>query len=155
MKNKLNNLFYNISFLTIKSSGLWENRNSSNHSVVNSAGSHLDLEESINSPVVVPRVSAKPIGLIGKIICSPSNNLDGVSSNCSDIGAWSINSTFVIHEVTVNGEGSLNWSVGHDLLLNVGDSSDRVSTESIVQVFLVGVGSVGRLAALDARGSRV
>jgi len=136
-----------------KSLSCWELGDSSNHSVVNSAGPHLDLEESIQSPVVVPRVSNEPI--VNFILHSPSNNLNGVSSNWSGIGAWSINSALVVHEVIINSEGSLNWSISHDLLLNVGDSSDRVSTESIVQVILVGFGSVRRLAGPHTSRSRV
>ena len=80
--------------------------------------SSSNSEESLISPVLVPAVGNEPVR--GSAFDSPSDDLDGVSSEGGS-GSVVIDSTLVGGEVTVDGEGSLNWSVGHDFGLDLGD----------------------------------
>lgn len=108
----------------------------SNHSVVDSGVSLLDLEESVVTPLVVPGVSAQPVW--STVLNSPSNDLDGMSSKGSSSGVL-VDSRLVGQEVLVDGEGSLDGSVSEDLLLDLFNSSDRVRALSEVLVVVVGV----------------
>jgi len=123
----------------------------SNHSVVDSAGSLLDLEESGHSPLGVPRVGAQPVR--DTAFSSPSDDLDGVSSEGSS-GGVDVNSTGVGQEVLVDGEGSLDGSVGEDLVLNLLNSGDGVGLGSEVEVRVVRSG-VSSNASLGASGGGV
>ncbi|GMT10917.1 hypothetical protein PFISCL1PPCAC_2214, partial [Pristionchus fissidentatus] len=102
-----------------------------------------DAEESLLSPLNVPRVGNEPVG--GSVLNSPSDDLDCVSSeNLS--GDVLVDSSGVLVEVLVDGECSLDGSVVEDLLLDgidlLLDGVRRLSLELVVVVAL-GVGGVG------------
>ena len=80
--------------------------------------SSSDLEVSLISPSFVPAVSNQPVRRTW--FNSPSNDFDSVASQS---WAWSVvvNSALVGQEIVVDGEGSLNGTVGHDFGLDLGD----------------------------------
>lgn len=112
-------------------------------------GAPLDLEESLVSPVLVPAVGNEPV--VKTSFSSPSEDLDGVASEgcAADVV---VDTTLVGKEVVVDGEGSLNWAMGLDLALDLGDIvRETVNARGFVDVIGVG-GAETRLAALDALG---
>lgn len=95
----------------------------------------LDLEESVVTPLVVPGVSAQPVW--STVFNSPSDDLDGMSSEGSSGGVL-VDSRLVGQEILIDGEGSLDGSVGEDLLLDLFNSSNRVRALSEVLVIVIG-----------------
>jgi hypothetical protein len=105
------------------------------HLVVDSAVALKNLESTLISPGVVPGVNAEPVVLV--ILDAPSNALDGVAS-LGGTGHVLVNTGLVGEEIFVDGEGSGDWSVGHDLGLDVFDTLDGVAggTEVLVASIL-------------------
>lgn len=113
---------------------------SSDNGVLNSAlvGSTDDTEISVLSPVDVPWVGNKPVW--SSVVSSPSKNSDGMSSEFLSSGV-NVDSGLVLVEVLVDSECGLDWSVGNDFSLDLGDLlSDGVSGAS--EVLVSGVGNV-------------
>jgi hypothetical protein len=107
-------------------------------------GSLLDLEVTVVTPGLIPRVSNQPE--VDSILSSVTEGLDGVSSEeiSSSVG---VNSSLVGKEVLIDREGNLNWSVGGNLALHLGNSGDRVGRLTVVLV--TGVRSTVRALALS------
>lgn len=93
----------------------------SNDSVVDSAVSLFNFEESLVTPLIVPRVGAQPI--VESSFNSPSDDLNSVSSQSSS-GSVYIDSGLIGQEVFIDGERGFNRSVSKDLLLDVLYSSN-------------------------------
>ena len=81
--------------------------------------SSFDSEISVVSPTLVPWVSNQPVR--HAVLNSPSDDFNGMSSQSRSSGMM-INSCFVGQEVGINGESSLNWTVGHDFSLDLFDA---------------------------------
>jgi len=62
-----------------------------------------------------------------------------------------VNTTLVVEEIFIDGEGSLDGSVGEDLLLDVLDSSNAVSGDTLSKVGVVVAGELA-VALNRARG---
>lgn len=108
-----------------------------------------DLEESLVSPIFVPGVSDKPVW--GSVFSSPSEHLDGVSSEHGSGGVL-VDSALVAEEIFIDVESDFDGSVGHDFGLDGLDGgSDGVGRLGEVLVVFV-LGGVGLGALLGARG---
>ena len=84
--------------------------------VFDSAFSLLDLEESLHSPWWAPGVSTEPVG--GTVFSSVTKDLDGVTT--SNIGGcWGVDTWLIVEEVSVDGEGTFNWTVGNNFRLDL------------------------------------
>ena len=77
---------------------------------VDTAVTLLDLEETLVSPRVAPRVSAEPVVKAGGAIMTPSDRLDGVTSSLT-ASLVIVDTALVVEEVFVDGESSLHWTV--------------------------------------------
>lgn len=97
--------------------------------------SSSDLEEALVSPALIPAVGNQPVR--SAAFNTPANNLDSVSSQ-SRSSSVVINSALVGQEVVVDGEGSLNWTMGHDFSLDLcdlgGDTVDGIGNPSVLVV---------------------
>jgi len=100
-------------------------------SVVNSALSPGDSEESTFSPLGSPGVSTEPV--VESVFLTPTEDLDGVSTSHSTGGVL-IDSTFVLEEILIDGESSFHWSVAEDFGLDLrwgGGFDDGTSSASV------------------------
>lgn len=107
--------------------------------------SSSDLEEALVTPALVPAVGDQPVR--SAVLDSPADDLDGVASK-SRSRSVVINSTLVGQEVVVDGEGSFNGTVSHDLSLDLGDIG-RNAVDGLSEPSVLGVGSG---VAIDAGG---
>ena len=82
--------------------------------------SEFNSEESILSPFRSPRVLGNPV--FSSVFNSPSDNLDGMSSESISVGLL-IDSILVVHEVLVDHESSLDGSVLEDFGLDLSRAS--------------------------------
>ena len=78
-----------------------------------------DLEVAVVSPVGVPAVGDEPVG--SAALGAPAENSDGVAALCGS-GAVLVDAGVIVEQIFVDGEGSLDGSVRHDLFL---DGLDR------------------------------
>jgi len=99
----------------------------------------LDVEVSIKTPSGSPWVLADPV--VSMVVFGPSNNHNCMTS-CFGVRVLWVNSVFVTEEVLVNCESSLDWTVGHDFLL------DSRSSREFVEI--TDLDSVGVLAVVTA-----
>jgi len=93
------------------------------HLEVDSTVSHQDLEGSLVSPGVVPRVHTEPVVLT--VLGSPSNGLNGVTSKGRS-SLVRVDSRLVGKEVLVDSESSGDSSISLDILLDVRNTTDIV-----------------------------
>lgn len=113
-----------------------------------------DLEVSVVSPVAVPAVGGQPV--LGSLFDAPAEYANGMTAK-SLAGDVLVNAFLVLHEVLVDGERSLNRSVGRNLQLDfVLVALDRVRAlaEMLVSLevdLVVGVGAF--VLALRRRSS--
>lgn len=128
MEISLKNYFKKVPIAAlVVTSQVW---NSGNSRVLDSTlvESTNDTEVSLLSPGDVPRVGDKPVW--GSVVDSPSEDLDGVSSEGGSGGVY-VHSSGVLVEVLVDGEGNLDWSVRKNLGLDLLDLlSDGVGGRS-------------------------
>ena len=74
-----------------------------------------DFECSMITPVTVPWIVNEPIVHI--VLSSPSNDLNGMTTKCLAFHVL-INARFICWEIFIDSEGSFNWTICHDFLLN-------------------------------------
>jgi len=129
----------------------------SNDAILNTAlvSAAADLEETAVSPVSVPGVGNPPV--VSAVISAPAQDLDGMATELLTRDVL-VNAGLVGHEVLVDGEGSLNGTVGHDLSLDgrdVGGNRVRAGTEVLVlrerSVVLASLGALGGVLDITAR----
>eukprot|EP00043_Microstomoeca_roanoka_P028209 m.17250 g.17250 ORF g.17250 m.17250 type:complete len:362 (+) comp8245_c0_seq1:165-1250(+) len=106
-----------------------------------------DLEETIVSPVVVPAVGNNPV--VGTTLNAPAENLDGMTTK-SLARSVDVDTRLVGEEVAVDGEGTLDRAVGHNLSGNLVNTADTVGAAA--KVLVVGVGDVVVLLARALAG---
>jgi hypothetical protein len=102
-----------------------------------------NLEETIVTPVGVPRVSHPPVRSV--VLLTPTENLDGVTTEflARDV---LVHTGLVAQEVLVHGVRSLNGTVGEDLILDgilIGGHSVAGGSEVLVSDPVGGVGASG------------
>lgn len=118
------------------------------HLVVDATVALQDLEKTLVTPGVVPRVDTEPVVLT--VLSTPANRLDGVTSELLASGV-AVDTRLVGREVLVDGEGRGDGTVLLDLSLDVLDTIDGVAAVS--GVLVVGVGAVLVIdASLGASG---
>ena len=125
-------------------------RKTTNDITFNSALTHLDTEESILTPVLVPAVSNLPV--LNTIFHTPTHQLHSMTSQ-SLASNLLVDSTLVSHEILVNVKGHLHRSVRHQLSLDLIDATDIVRLLEHVLIPRV-LDRVSILALSDALGSR-
>lgn len=81
-------------------------------------GSAQDLEISIVSPVGVPRVGDQPVG--SSSLHSPAQDANGMSSKHLSCHVL-VHSRLVVDQILVHSECALHGSIGHDLVLDLGN----------------------------------
>jgi len=109
---------------------------------IDSGFSESNFESSVISPKFIPGVVNDPV------ISSISNDFNGMSSEgiSRDV---SVDSSFVVEEVFVDGEGSGDGSVGDEVLFDVIDGAESVGRGGLVFVVViadVASGSAGLVA---------
>merc|ERR1712151_466469 len=93
-------------------------------------GASLDLEETQIAPSGGPAVGNKPIVSTG--LGAPADHLDGVATLwLCFVTVLLVDTRFVGHEALVHQKCNLDWPVGHDLLLHIRNTFDRVGTCSL------------------------
>lgn len=99
-------------------------------------GTSQDLEETLISPSLIPRVGAQPV--LNSILDTPTKDLDGVTTQLVS-GNVLVNTTLVVKEIFIYGESTLNWTVGgnfgHDLLFVGRDGISRSGSDFVGVVF--------------------
>jgi len=86
-------------------------------SIVNSALSPGNSEESTFSPAGTPGVGTEPV--VDSVFLTPTEDFDGVTTSHSTGGVL-INTTLVLEEVLIDGESSFHGSVVVDFGLDLG-----------------------------------
>ena len=104
------------------------------HLVVDATVAHLDLEETLVTPGVVPGIHAEPVILA--VLRAPTDSLDGVTTK-SGASSVLVNTRLVGQEVFVDGEGGSDSTVLLDVSLDSIDATDAVAAVSKVLVGLV------------------
>jgi len=107
---------------------------------------HAHPEVTVETPRGTPRVSNNPVG--SGTSHSPADDLDGVTTE-SVSSSVDVDTGVVGHEVGVDEETSLDWTVGVDLLLDGLDVSE--GAVSVGVVFLPGTRSGARAVARTLR----
>jgi len=103
-----------------------------------------DAEETVLSPIVIPAVGDQPVGKVGSLIDTPTDDLDSMTTELSASGVL-VDTASVSLEVGIHSESSLNRTIGHDLLLDLGDiRADGVRGGEDMLILSVGSG-VGRV----------
>jgi len=102
-------------------------------------------EETVISPVGVPRVSDNPIGCAA--VNAPTKDLDGVSTNVLASGV-AIDARLVGEEILINIEGSLDGSILHDFSLDLRNAANRVGRFALVAILRIGGARPGLVGAL-------
>jgi len=77
-----------------------------------------DQEIAFITPVLVPRVGNDPVRCAG--LSPPAKNFDGMTTQHLSRLVL-VYSGFVGEEISVDGEGSLDWTMGHNLSLDLAD----------------------------------
>lgn len=90
---------------------------------------HAHPEVTIKTPASSPRVGNNPVW--SRSLLTPTNNFDSVTTELSTSG-MNINTRFIIHEIRVDGESSLDWTVGIDFLLDRGFISESAVALSMI-----------------------
>lgn len=109
------------------------------------------LEQTLLTPIFIPRVSNKPIGSV--IFSTPTNNLDRVTTFIFQLRVSDINTTAISEEIGRDLERSLNRTVLQNFSLDSFDTAgNRVSLRSVTNISSVSR-SVVRIALLDTLGS--
>jgi hypothetical protein len=80
-------------------------------------GTSENFEESLGSPIFIPRVGQQPV--FNSVFNTPSHQFDGVSSQ-EVSGFVLIDTVSVRQEVLIDGEGGFDWAVGHEFGLDGG-----------------------------------
>ena len=120
------------------------------HLSVDTASTLLDLEGTTITPGLVPGVDAKPVFEAGIFIGSPTDDLDGVTTEGSNSGIWlDVDTRLVGEEVLIDGEGSSDSTVSLDILLDVANSTETIAGAGRVLVISVNSGLIIR-ASLGA-----
>lgn len=94
-----------------------------------------DLEVSLVSPSLVPRVGDQPVVL--SVLSTVSDGLNSVSSE-EATSLVDVDSRLVGEEIFIDRKGDFDWSIGGNFGFHLGNSSDRVSILSMVLVLHVG-----------------
>ena len=114
------------------------------HLSVDTAGTHLDLEKTLVTPGVVPGVDAKPVVLTRVCISTPTDGLDGVTTE-SISSFMLVDTGGVGEEIFIDGEGSSDGTVLSDIGLDVLNSTESIAGSS--GVLVIRVNSVGVIRA--------
>ena len=110
-------------------------------------GSTEDEEVAVHTPGVVPGVSDLPVG--GSVKSSPSDNADSVTSE-EVAGLASVDTGLVGGEISVDVEGNLEGTTGHELALVGLSAADTVGGGT--EVLGGGGGSVSVAVSLASGG---
>merc|ERR1712217_666446 len=94
---------------------------------VDAAFTEGDLEQSLVSPRVIPRVGDEPV--LFTILDTPSNDLHSVASEGLSRGML-VDTGLVVREIGIHGEGSGHGTILHQILLDISGVSESVSTVS-------------------------
>ena len=120
------------------------------HLSVDTAITLLDLEGTTITPGLVPGVDAKPVIEAGIFIGSPTDDLDGVTTEGSNSGIWlDVDTRLVGEEVLIDGEGGSDSTVSLDIRLDVANSTETIAGAGGVLVISVNSGLIIR-ASLGA-----
>ena len=120
------------------------------HLSVDTAITLLDLEGTTITPGLVPGVDAKPEIEAGIFIGSPTDDLDGVTTEGSNSGIWlDVDTRLVGEEVLIDGEGGSDSTVSLDIRLDVANSTETIAGAGGVLVISVNSGLIIR-ASLGA-----
>jgi len=80
-------------------------------------GTSQDPEETVDTPVLSPRVGNNPVWQVGSRVNTPANILDSVTTS-QTTGQMSVDTRAIGEEILVDAEAHLDGSVGHDVLLD-------------------------------------
>jgi hypothetical protein len=105
----------------------------SNTLLLEAALVHSHPEVTVETPTGTPRVSDDPVR--SGTSSTPTDNLDGVTTELTT-GSVDVDTGVIGHEVSIDDETSLDWTVGVDLLLDGVDISE--GAVSLGVVFLPG-----------------
>jgi len=103
---------------------------------------HSHPEVTVETPTGTPRVSDDPVRSGSSL--SPTDNFDGVTTELTT-SSVDVDTRMIRHEVRVDDETGLDWTVGVNLLFDCGDISEGAVSLSVV--FLPGTRSGARSSA--------
>jgi hypothetical protein len=109
-----------------------------------------DLEETLVSPVLVPRVHDKKV--VDTVLDTPANDLDGMTSE-SLTALMLVDTALVAQEVFIDGESTGDWTVSVDILLKMVDVRNRVRSRGRHVLVSMIFGFITRLARFGTFGS--
>ena len=107
------------------------------HLSVDTAVTHEDLEGTIVTPGVVPGVDAKPVVFARIGISTPTDGLDGVTTESAS-SCVLVDTRLVGEEIFIDGESGSDGTVLSDIGLDVLNSTESIAGSSGVLLTRVG-----------------
>ena len=107
------------------------------HLSVDTAVTHEDLEGTIVTPGVVPGVDAKPVVFARIGISTPTDGLDGVTTESAS-SCVLVDTRLVGEEIFIDGESGSDSTVLSDIGLDVLNSTEAIAGSSGVLLTRVG-----------------